>query len=753
MSKVDYSKAKLMQLSSNQLLSDTPLDFDKVLSAGANGYILIPNRGDDHLENVTHEPYVAGSTPTMTTKFEHSVGDTFLLIQYLCKAYKGNAEDLKIWIGTPAITTETVVHFNSNNITLASRLEYLYEYVTTLLNKIDSMKPKFSRSIVQGIYYNQESIYNSSFDYNEIVQNNDEVLLMNNFSYKVHNELNLDLIWMPYLPTRDVQNSTEGELFHRIGSIIAGTTCFDCALLQPSYTTVDSQINTKIQGCIGSYSNHMPEPEEVNYSSEVINMVKASPDMKENAIANMDAICQSMKCPINDNDKRSNCLFYRAYQGKYKPTCEPKSYSHCLVGAVLEYNPRVVKNPYEKHINHIFGLCGMPQNYDESLAFKKYLDHFSRYVGSNPVAFYWEGNDVISDCMEKAAQLFNSGEYSATGNTLSDSSTNYLACIDKKTELVDLCNTIGSNFLIPKNDNAVYHNFGSVPMEKDKFPEAIKYSNDLLHATYPQMYWFSNIRYRIMESSNNLVNKVLLYTHNDEDDDMDVVIDKYSTFSSATDSIVTLLKDSALSPLDQFVKIHDWLTDNVVYTTEQTYDYNSAYGALTPTIRKANSKGFSEALTLLCQKMDIACVPVHGFKDNEVHSWNYVSLGGKWRFVDASLNIPTADDHYRYRYFLRKEPISYVEDGSLPTPVVSEETYIKFGNVDDNSETITVNDAALLQNYMTNPYSIHISPSGLIAADVDGSGHISSNDVACIQQKAINSSYILPIIEKLEEYN
>lgn len=91
-------------------------------------------------------------------------------------------------------------------------------------------------------------------------------------------------------------------------------------------------------------------------------------------------------------------------------------------------------------------------------------------------------------------------------------------------------------------------------------------------------------------------------------------------------------------------RIHDYIVDSFSY--DNTFRNYTAYDML------RNGKGvcysYASLFYKLCVKAGIPCVIVNGTYGAAYHSWNYVKIGGRWRFIDV-----TFDDTGRTRrYFL-----------------------------------------------------------------------------------------------------
>ncbi|MGN1326516.1 MAG: transglutaminase domain-containing protein [Clostridia bacterium] len=114
---------------------------------------------------------------------------------------------------------------------------------------------------------------------------------------------------------------------------------------------------------------------------------------------------------------------------------------------------------------------------------------------------------------------------------------------------------------------------------------------------------------------------------------------------------------------NQILKVHNWLVNNLQYTTTQTSlsDYN-IYGALVK--KTAVCEGYAEAFKYILDALKIPCIIVSGEAMNsqgetENHAWNYVKLNDKWYAVDVTWDDPVVSgssyipDYFKYEYFLK----------------------------------------------------------------------------------------------------
>ncbi|NPD31357.1 hypothetical protein HLV37_05705 [Eggerthellaceae bacterium zg-1084] len=91
--------------------------------------------------------------------------------------------------------------------------------------------------------------------------------------------------------------------------------------------------------------------------------------------------------------------------------------------------------------------------------------------------------------------------------------------------------------------------------------------------------------------------------------------------------------------------IYRWVTDNArsqadPKVADTDHSGSTAYGALVE--QAADSAGMAAAFQLLCEAAGIPCQTVAGTVGGEDRSWNLVSIGGSWYWVDAATGILNA---------------------------------------------------------------------------------------------------------------
>lgn len=138
----------------------------------------------------------------------------------------------------------------------------------------------------------------------------------------------------------------------------------------------------------------------------------------------------------------------------------------------------------------------------------------------------------------------------------------------------------------------------------------------------------------------------------DQDNCITEVSFKYTLSKSEYDRQLKALYEAVDSMIDatagesDFKKLksfHNALISGCEYADTSAYPY-SAYGCLIE--GKAVCEGYSKALSLLCGRVGIGCVPVLGRakgSDAESHMWNKVLLDNEWYNVDVTWDDPVSD--------------------------------------------------------------------------------------------------------------
>lgn len=157
--------------------------------------------------------------------------------------------------------------------------------------------------------------------------------------------------------------------------------------------------------------------------------------------------------------------------------------------------------------------------------------------------------------------------------------------------------------------------------------------------------------YSVQVDANGYASAVLMnYTRSIEDSQMRDLLTQ-----QAIDRICEEVTP-AWTDFQKYKLVHDAIVNGCVYY-ESDSDCYTAYGCLVG--GNAVCEGYSKALMLLCDRVDIPCLPVIGQGLNEdgstqVHIWNKVMLNGQWYASDITWDDPlfeSAENYLRYDYF------------------------------------------------------------------------------------------------------
>ena len=125
-----------------------------------------------------------------------------------------------------------------------------------------------------------------------------------------------------------------------------------------------------------------------------------------------------------------------------------------------------------------------------------------------------------------------------------------------------------------------------------------------------------------------------------------------------------LAQTEGMSDFEKEVFFHDYLCNNIVYTSDGVDTRYTAFGAIVN--GKAVCEGYSRAMQLLCKRAGINCSLIKGTAETVAHMWNVVELSGKWYELDVTWDDLETDTP-RYKYFnltsneMSSDHIRYVE--------------------------------------------------------------------------------------------
>lgn len=435
------------------------------LDAGANGYVLAPNNENFYINNIKN--YIPG---TKTSYMDRCIEQ----ISNFINSVVAKNPDAMFWIGTPSI--------NSNNANYFSNSSLYGTYLATLIDYANALKDKLSDNAwnnnVQGLYFNQESIYTPDFNVNNLSAN-DEFRVINDFSYYVHSSMptsygsdtrvayNKDLIWIPYLPilSNTAENNTrEANIFRRIGKIIESSTCFDCAFIQPHLS--------------GLYNDDEYEGVYYNINAYVLGgeISDETAFLKNKGELNITTLCNSL-----DEEH----LLYRDGARVVADSEVINSTRKCALGVEYELN-----GTYE----HVY-----IKNTTLSL-FEPYRK-FDKYVGTKPILFYWQGEEVTSFVAGKIKAIYSPNENNDAKETSVDNSNGYVAA---------LTNTVYRNYMptLYNTLNTPLANTTSLTVTNGQFSgidiyELANNLSALFTAEYPDKYWVDSLDVAVTAYNND----------------------------------------------------------------------------------------------------------------------------------------------------------------------------------------------------------------------------------------------------------
>ena len=164
----------------------------------------------------------------------------------------------------------------------------------------------------------------------------------------------------------------------------------------------------------------------------------------------------------------------------------------------------------------------------------------------------------------------------------------------------------------------------------------------------PQIFWLPNSY--ITSSDGSSV--AFSYHENGYDINYSIPSSKLSSENKKLNDAVSRLTAEANS-LDSRLKkelyFHDWLCNNVTYGTDGTQNSYTAYGALVN--GKAVCEGYSRAMQLLCDSVNIPCTVVYGHSKNIGHMWNIIDPGDGWYNLDVTWDDDAEFGVVRHAYF------------------------------------------------------------------------------------------------------
>lgn len=260
---------------------------------------------------------------------------------------------------------------------------------------------------------------------------------------------------------------------------------------------------------------------------------------------------------------------------------------------------------------------------------------------------------------------------------------------------------------------------------------------------HPELFWADDFTFRI-EKEGVLAKKVTFNFKSMYYTNYNLQKNKTNNLKNKINSIISDMNSlNIIDDDDKFAYLYTWILNNNTYNSsalangvgnrDNYPDAFTAYGA----IMQGSSvcQGYSMGLQALCDAAGIDCITVNGNKNSGKHSWNYVKLGSRWYFVDATNSDGRT---YQYKYFLRAMPSVYSVNMKLATPTPYNGYYREFGDV-DNWVGLTANDAAMVYQAVL----IKGAPMVEFLGDVNADGSLTAEDASQILQKTNNSYSIV----------
>ncbi len=231
--------------------------------------------------------------------------------------------------------------------------------------------------------------------------------------------------------------------------------------------------------------------------------------------------------------------------------------------------------------------------------------------------------------------------------------------------------------------------------ESISIPKGVIYKDDLsdfitlVLSTTPQINHIDS-EYGIVMDSNSYVTKVNpTYKKTSEQTKSEI-----SQLNSEISSIIS--QAEGLSDYEKVKYFHDKIIMKCTYS-EQNDNAYSAYGCLIE--GSAVCEGYSKAMLMLCEQVEIPCVPVIGKSvsngENIPHMWNKVKIDDSWYNVDVTWDDPIGDlgdDYIRYDY------LNITDNECSNDHTFEESKYLKYPVADTNECNYYVKSGLFIEN-------------------------------------------------------
>ena len=189
----------------------------------------------------------------------------------------------------------------------------------------------------------------------------------------------------------------------------------------------------------------------------------------------------------------------------------------------------------------------------------------------------------------------------------------------------------------------------------------------------PEMFWIPT-GYVLKQSGNRYF---VAFKYSDSNSGVSY---DYPVSKSERDNMVKKLNESvnelvsAVKDKDSFeaeLYIHDYLCQNVAEDEPENPLIYTSYGALVN--GEAVCEGYSRAMQLICDKLEIPCGLVYGWSQGVGHMWNIINPGDGWYHLDVTWDDDESNGIISHRYFnITKESIVY-EDSQCHGHIIADD--------------------------------------------------------------------------------
>ena len=190
-----------------------------------------------------------------------------------------------------------------------------------------------------------------------------------------------------------------------------------------------------------------------------------------------------------------------------------------------------------------------------------------------------------------------------------------------------------------------YFSIGAVSSNEDRFTD-IAISYRALICDNPEIFWLSGSYVVSTDGS------AVAFSYDDKDIDYIMTPEQKIKAQEQLENVIDKIVSYANMLSSNFEKelfFHDWLCKNVKYVdSEKSSDY-TIYGALV--VGSAVCEGYSRAMQVLCDRVNIPCTVVYGSSFGDSHMWNVINPGDGWYHLDVTWDDDEKYNYVRHAYF------------------------------------------------------------------------------------------------------